>query len=132
MRLRSPPLFWRTFLLILLLFAACTAVWWPAVRTFEREPRARQIAQQVVSIVNTTRSALVYSDPERRRYLLTDLAENAVQYAHAHDSGLLSRNHALIGIPRQETFPGIEKRELGLAETPGRDRGGPDPHSAIL
>ena len=76
MRLRSPPLFWRTFLLILLLFAACMAVWWPTVRVFEREPRARQIAQQVVSIVNTTRSALVYSDPERRRYLLNDLAEN--------------------------------------------------------
>ena len=76
MRLRSPPLFWRTFLLILLLFAACMAVWWPTVRAFEREPQARQIGQQVVSIVNTTRSALVYSDPERRRYLLNDLAEN--------------------------------------------------------
>jgi two-component system osmolarity sensor histidine kinase EnvZ len=76
LRLRSPPLFWRTFLLILLLFAACMAVWWPTVRAFEREPRARQIAQQVVSIVNTTRSALVYSDPERRRYLLNDLADN--------------------------------------------------------
>jgi two-component system osmolarity sensor histidine kinase EnvZ len=76
LRLRSPPLFWRTFLLILLLFAAGLAAWWPTVRVFEREPRARQVAQQVVSIVNTTRSALVYSDPERRRYLLTDLAEN--------------------------------------------------------
>jgi two-component system osmolarity sensor histidine kinase EnvZ len=76
LRLRSPPLFWRTFLLILLLFAACMAAWWPTVQVFEREPRARQIAQQVVSIVNTTRSALVYSDPERRRYLLTDLADN--------------------------------------------------------
>jgi two-component system osmolarity sensor histidine kinase EnvZ len=76
LRLRSPPLFWRTFLLILLLFAACLAAWWPTVQVFEREPRARQIAQQVVSIVNTTRSALVYSDPERRRYLLADLAEN--------------------------------------------------------
>jgi two-component system, OmpR family, osmolarity sensor histidine kinase EnvZ len=76
LRLRSPPLFWRTFLLILLLFAASLAAWWPTVSVFEREPRARQIAQQVVSIVNTTRSALVYSDPERRRYLLSDLAEN--------------------------------------------------------
>jgi two-component system osmolarity sensor histidine kinase EnvZ len=76
LRLRSPPLFWRTFLLILLLFAACIAAWWPTVRAFEREPRARQIAQQVVSIVNTTRSALVYSDPDRRQYLLSDLAEN--------------------------------------------------------
>ena len=74
MRLRSPPLFWRTFLLILLLFVACLAAWWPTVRVIEREPRARQIAQLVVSIVNTTRSALVYSDPQRRRYLLSDLA----------------------------------------------------------
>jgi len=76
LRLRSPPLFWRTFLLILLLFVACLAAWWPTVRVIEREPRARQIAQQVVSIVNITRSALVYSDPQRRRYLLGDLAEN--------------------------------------------------------
>jgi two-component system, OmpR family, osmolarity sensor histidine kinase EnvZ len=76
LRFRSPPLFWRTFLLILVLFAACLAAWWPTVRIIEREPRARQIAQQVVSIVNTTRSALVYSDPQRRRYLLGDLAEN--------------------------------------------------------
>ena len=76
MRLRSPRLFWRTFLLILVLFAACLAAWWPTVRIIEREPRARQIAQQVVSIVNTTRSALVYSDPQRRRYLLSDLADN--------------------------------------------------------
>jgi two-component system osmolarity sensor histidine kinase EnvZ len=76
LRLRSPPLFWRTFLLILLLIAASMAAWVPSVRVFEREPRARQIAQQVVSIVNTTRSALVYSDPARRRELLADLAEN--------------------------------------------------------
>src|SRR5207244_2825024 len=76
LRLRSPPLFWRTFLLILLLFVACLAAWWPTVRVIEREPRARQIAQLVVSIVNTTRSALVYSDPQRRRYLLSDLADN--------------------------------------------------------
>jgi two-component system osmolarity sensor histidine kinase EnvZ len=76
LRLRSPPLFWRTFLLILLLFAASMAAWWPTVQVFEREPRARQIAQQVVSIVNTTRSALVFSDPGRRRDLLNDLADN--------------------------------------------------------
>jgi two-component system osmolarity sensor histidine kinase EnvZ len=76
LRLRSPPLFWRTFLLILLLFAASMAAWWPTVQVFERAPRARQVAQQVVSIVNTTRSALVFSDPGRRRDLLNDLADN--------------------------------------------------------
>jgi two-component system, OmpR family, osmolarity sensor histidine kinase EnvZ len=74
--LRSPPLFWRTFLLILMLIAASLAAWLPSVQVFERDPRARQIAQQVVSIVNTTRSALIFSDPGRRRELLSDLADN--------------------------------------------------------
>jgi two-component system, OmpR family, osmolarity sensor histidine kinase EnvZ len=74
--LRSPPLFWRTFLLILLLIAASLTAWLPMVRVLGREPRARQVAQHVVSIVNTTRSALIFSDPGRRRELLADLADN--------------------------------------------------------
>ena len=76
MTLRSPPLFWRTFLLILLLIAASLTAWLPMVHVLEREPRAHQVAQHVVSIVNTTRSALIFSDPGRRRELLADLAEN--------------------------------------------------------
>lgn len=76
MKLRSPSLFWRTFLLILLLIAASLAAWVQSFRVFERGPRAQQIAQQVVSIVNLTRSALLYSDPATRRFLLADLADN--------------------------------------------------------
>ncbi|GAB4481937.1 MAG: ATP-binding protein [Burkholderiaceae bacterium] len=76
MKLRSPSLFWRTFLLILLLIAASLAAWVQSFRVFEREPRARQIAQQVVSIVNLTRSALLYSDPAARRFLLAELADD--------------------------------------------------------
>jgi len=76
MRLRSPSLFWRTFLLIVLLILASLVAWAQSFRVFEREPRARQIAQQVVSIVNITRSALLYSDPTIRRSLLADLADN--------------------------------------------------------
>ncbi|MCX8115661.1 MAG: HAMP domain-containing protein, partial [Burkholderiaceae bacterium] len=76
MKLRSPSLFWRTFLLILLLIAASLAAWVQSFRVFEREPRAQQIAQQVVSIVNLTRSALLYSDPATRRFLLSDLADD--------------------------------------------------------
>ncbi len=76
MKLRSPPLFWRTFLLIVSLAVASLAAWIPTVRVFEREPRAHQIAEQVVSIIHATRIALVYSDPERRRALLADLLEN--------------------------------------------------------
>ncbi|MCU0938301.1 MAG: ATP-binding protein [Burkholderiaceae bacterium] len=76
MNLRSPSLFWRTFLLIVLLILASLAAWVQSFRVFEREPRARQIAQQVVSIVNITRSALLYSDPALRRDLLVELADN--------------------------------------------------------
>jgi len=76
MRLASPTLFWRTFLLIALLIAASLVAWLQSFRVLEREPRAQQIAQQVVSIVNITRSALLYSDPDTRRELLSDLADN--------------------------------------------------------
>jgi two-component system osmolarity sensor histidine kinase EnvZ len=76
MRPRSPTLFWRTFLLIVALIIACLLAWLQSFRVFEREPRARQIAQQVVSIVNLTRGALLYSDPRTRLDLLADLADN--------------------------------------------------------
>lgn len=76
MKLPSPSLFWRTFFWIVALILAILLAWAQSFRLFEREPRARQIAQQVVSIVNITRSALLYSDPAFRRELLAELAEN--------------------------------------------------------
>ena len=72
----APGLFWRTFLLIMLLLAASSAAWLQSFRLFEREPRAQQLAAQIISIVNITRSALVYSDPIVRLALLADLADN--------------------------------------------------------
>jgi two-component system osmolarity sensor histidine kinase EnvZ len=74
-RLPSPPLFWRTFLLILLLIAGCLVATLFSFRVFEREPRAQQFAQQAVSIVSITRAALLYSDPAVRRELLRELAD---------------------------------------------------------
>ncbi|HEU0200280.1 MAG TPA: ATP-binding protein [Burkholderiaceae bacterium] len=76
MKLRSPSLFWRTFLLIALLLAGVLAALVQSFRLLEREPRAQHIAQQVTSIVNITRGALLYSDPALRRELLDDLADN--------------------------------------------------------
>ena len=73
---RSLPLFWRTLLLIVALMVTGLLLWWPAVRVFEREPRAHQIAQQLVSIVHATRIALIYSDPARRRDLIADMLDN--------------------------------------------------------
>jgi two-component system osmolarity sensor histidine kinase EnvZ len=74
--LRSPTLFWRTFLLIAVLMLASLLTWFQSFRVFEREPRAQQIAQQLASIVSITRSALLYSDPAARRDLLAELADN--------------------------------------------------------
>jgi two-component system osmolarity sensor histidine kinase EnvZ len=76
MKLRSPPLFWRTLLLVLLLIIASLAAWLQSFRVFERTPRAEAIAQQVVSMAQLTRAALVYADPYVRRDLLAELARN--------------------------------------------------------
>lgn len=69
-------LFWRTFILLALLITVSMAAWVAGVRMVEREPRARQIAAQVVSIVTITRSALTHSAPDLRRELLFELASN--------------------------------------------------------
>ena len=63
-------------MLIALLIAISLGVWFQSFRIFEREPRAQQIAMQVVSVVKLTRAALLYSDPSRRRFLLLDLVQN--------------------------------------------------------
>jgi len=68
--------FWRTFFLIAILIGASLGAWYQSFRILERSPRAQQAAQLVVSIVNLTRSALIHSDPEKRRALLLDLAQN--------------------------------------------------------
>ena len=74
--MRSPSLFWRTLLLVLLLIVASLTAWIQSYRVLERGPRAETIAQQVVSVVNITRAALVYADPFVRSDLLAELAAN--------------------------------------------------------
>jgi two-component system, OmpR family, osmolarity sensor histidine kinase EnvZ len=68
-------LFTRSFLLIALLILASAAATVQLYRVYEREPRARELAQQTVSIVNLTRAALVNADPFLRRSLLIELNE---------------------------------------------------------
>jgi len=68
-------LLWRSFLLISLLMVISAAAWFQILRSYEREPRARQLAQMVVSVVNLTRAALVTAEPDKRRELLTELSE---------------------------------------------------------
>jgi two-component system osmolarity sensor histidine kinase EnvZ len=68
-------LFWRSFLLIAALIVLSVTASFQILRVAEREPRARELAQQAVSAVNLTRAALVNADPYRRRELLIDMNE---------------------------------------------------------
>lgn len=68
-------LFWRSFLLMAALVVAAVAASFQILRIAEREPRARELAQNAVSAVNLTRAALVNADPYRRRELLLDMNE---------------------------------------------------------
>jgi two-component system osmolarity sensor histidine kinase EnvZ len=67
-------LLWRTFVLLGALVIATSVGWFEIFRAYEIEPRARQISQNFVSIVNLTRTALIASQPERRLELLAELA----------------------------------------------------------
>lgn len=68
-------LFARAFLLIALLIVTAVLASFEIYRTYEREPRSRELAQQTVSTVNLTRAALVNADPVLRRDLLIELNE---------------------------------------------------------
>ncbi len=65
----------RSFLLIALLIVVSAAATFQLYRLYEREPRARELAQQTVSVVNLTRAALINADPFLRRSLLLELNE---------------------------------------------------------
>ncbi len=68
-------LFARSFLLIALLLVVSALASFQIYRIHEREPRARELAQQTVSTVNLTRAALLNADPFLRRELLLELNE---------------------------------------------------------
>ena len=68
-------LLWRTVLLLALLMVAGHFASLQIFRVAEREPRATQIAQQIASVVNLTRSALITGDPAKRLDLLRDLSQ---------------------------------------------------------
>ncbi|MBM3346787.1 MAG: HAMP domain-containing protein, partial [Betaproteobacteria bacterium] len=69
-------LLWRTFLLLAALVLVTTAAWFLIFRAYEAEPRARAISQNLVSVVNLTRFALITAQPERRRALLGLLSDH--------------------------------------------------------
>ena len=62
-------------MLLTLLLLVSLAAWIMIIDVSGREPRARAIAQQVASIVNLTRFALISAAPAKRLELLRDLSQ---------------------------------------------------------
>lgn len=69
-------LFGRTFLLLATLMLVSLGAWLQVFFSMELGPRANQMAQRVITAVNITRTALIYSDDAERSQLLLDLATN--------------------------------------------------------
>ncbi len=68
-------LFWRTFFMLALLLIGSTVAWLQTFRALEYEPRAVLAAQQLASLVNLSRAALVHSDAIARLSLIKALAD---------------------------------------------------------
>ncbi|MES3001141.1 MAG: ATP-binding protein [Pseudomonadota bacterium] len=68
-------LFWRTFFLLSLLLIGSIVAWLQTFRQLEFEPRAVQTAQQIASLVNLSRAALVHADSIARVSLIKTLAD---------------------------------------------------------
>ena len=68
-------LFWRTFFLLSLLLVVSILAWLQTLRALEFEPRTLQTAQQLASLVNLSRAALIHSDAIARVSLLKTMAD---------------------------------------------------------
>jgi len=75
MTLWPRSLLWRTMLLIALLLGVAHIAWLQIFQISERGPRAHQYAQQIVSVVNLTRAALITAQPDKRLTLLRELSQ---------------------------------------------------------
>ncbi len=75
-------LYWRTFLLIVLLVSASLATWFQSFRLLELGPQVEQTSRQITSLIDLTRLALIHSDPQYRVPLLEDLAKKEGIYIY--------------------------------------------------
>jgi two-component system osmolarity sensor histidine kinase EnvZ len=98
-------------LLIALLLVVSNLAWVQIFRVSERVPRARQTAQQIASIINITRWALISADPTKRYDLLSDLSQSeGIQVYVAGD------NERIAPLPNREFVQEVAnelRRQLG-------------------
>ena len=111
MKLLPRSLLWRTFLFVALLMILSVAAWFAIFRSYEREPRARQLAQTLVSVVNLTRAALISARPEARRGLLRDLSDR--EGIHIYPADAADRVEALPDRPFLHRVQELVREQMG-------------------
>ena len=83
----SNSIFWRTFLMLMVLIVVSVLGGLQTYWTFNEESIARSISQQIVSMTNLTRYALISADPVYRPDLLNILAsEEGLRIVPKEDS----------------------------------------------
>lgn len=93
----------RSVLLIAALLLLAHLAWLQIFRVSTREPRARQVSQQIISTVNLTRAALVTAEPSKRYGLLGEIAEREDVEVHAATS-----DETLAPLPKTGFYEFIE------------------------
>ena len=114
MTLWPRTLLWRSVLLIAILLAVAHFAWLEIFRVSEREPRARQIARQIVSVVNLTRAALITADPGKRLELLREISQEEQIQVHLGHPG-----ERVAPISDDRTFLKLVEREVLRQLGPG-------------
>lgn len=74
-RLLPGSLLWRTFVLVAMLMLLSVVAWFAIFSIYEREPRARQLAQTLVSVANLTRVTLLSAREDARLSVLLELSD---------------------------------------------------------
>ena len=103
----------RSVLLIAILLVLAHLAWLQIFRVSTREPRARQVSQQIISTVNLTRAALVTAEPSKRYSLLGEIAEREGVQVHVAQPG-----ETLAPLPKTGFYEFVEadlRGQLGAA-----------------
>lgn len=102
---------WRSVLLIAALLVLANLAWVGIFRVAERAPRAQRTAEQIASVVNITRWALISADPAKRYELLSELSQSErIQVFVAEPDELITP------LPQREFIQALAaelKRQLG-------------------
>ena len=113
MRLWPRSLLWRSVLLIAALLVVANLAWVQIFRVAERAPRAQRTAQQIASVVNITRWALITADPSKRYELLSELSRSEGILVYLGEGG--ERVAPLPQRPFIQELAGELTRQLGPA-----------------